>query len=220
MPAVSLQRRIESSLARTKAAVFLRRDFNRFGGYDPVSRALRGIVAKGRLVKAGYGVYVKARRSGLTGNPIPVLSVIEIGLQTMEKLGIKAELGASAKAYAAGISTQMPMASVVNVGKARVSRKIGFGAKTVRYERDGRPKTRPARRSQRVLATSSEEVRGVASRPPASPPQREDIIDLLDKTIATGENEITIRGLAAELDDAEIEAFIAAERERQKGTRS
>ncbi len=40
MPTFSLQERIESSLSRSGSKVFLRREFDRFGGYDQVGRAL------------------------------------------------------------------------------------------------------------------------------------------------------------------------------------
>ncbi len=135
MSGMTIQERIERSLVRSKDVVFVRKDFDRFGGYDQVGRVLRVVMKKGLLVKAGYGVYVKARTSGITGKPVPVAPLIEIGLQALSKLGVGADVGNSAKAYMAGETTQMPMATVVNVGKSRVSRKIGFGKQSVRYER-------------------------------------------------------------------------------------
>ena len=135
MASMTIEERIESSLLRSKANVFVRKDFDKFGGYDQVGRALRMVIAKGLLVKAGYGVYVKARNSSLTGNPVPVISLMQIGIQALAKLGVAADVGSSAKEYMEGKTTQMPMAAVVNIGKARVSRKIGFGSKSIRYER-------------------------------------------------------------------------------------
>jgi len=135
MSKMTIEERVKRSIARSADWVFLRTDFDKFGGYDQVGRVLRSLVRKGRLVKAGYGVYVKARASSYTGTPIPVLSLIEIGLEALSKLGIEADVGRSAKAYMEGKTTQMPMATVVNVGKSRVSRRIGFGKQSVRYER-------------------------------------------------------------------------------------
>ena len=134
MPRMTLEERIQMSLQRTTAQLFLRKDFNKFGGYDQVGRALRAVIDKGRLVKAGYGIYVKARPSSLTGNPVPVMPLIEIGISTLKKLGASPELGGLAKEYLGGGTTQMPMATVLNIGKSRISRKIGFGAKSIRYE--------------------------------------------------------------------------------------
>ncbi len=135
MPKFTVEERLEQSVKRSKANVFLRKDFDRLGGYDQVGRALREATLKGKLVKAGYGVYVKARPSSVTGKPVPVISLVELGLEAMSKLGVKAELGRSAREYSEGKSTQMPMAAVVSVGKARVSRRLGIGNKIIRYEK-------------------------------------------------------------------------------------
>jgi hypothetical protein len=134
MSKMTLEERIEMSLRRSPAKVFLRKEFDKFGGYDQVGRALRSAINKGLLIKAGYGVYVKAKQSTLTGKPIPVVPLIEIGLEALTKLGVKPELGASAKEYMDGKTTQMPMSTVLNVGSSRVCRRIGFGSKSIRYE--------------------------------------------------------------------------------------
>ena len=134
MPKITLEERIEMSLRRSACKVFVRKDFDKFGGYDQVGRALRGVINKGLLIKAGYGVYVKAKPSTLTGKPIPVVPLIEVGLEALTKLGVKPELGTAAKDYRDGRTTQMPMSTVLNVGSSRISRRIGFGKKSIRYE--------------------------------------------------------------------------------------
>ena len=131
---MTLEERIEMSLRRSASKVFVRKDFDKFGGYDQVGRALRGVINKGLLIKAGYGVYVKAKTSTLTGKPIPVVPLIEVGLEALTKLGVKPELGTAAKDYRDGKTTQMPMSAVLNVGSLRISRRIGFGKKSIRYE--------------------------------------------------------------------------------------
>ncbi len=135
MPAATTQKRIESSLSSSSETVFLRREFNQFGGYDQVGRALRRMIAKGLLVRAGYGVYVKARESSLTGNSVPVEPLASIGAAVLAKLGVDALPSAAAADYAAGRTTQMPMTDALRIGKARVSRKIGFGTKLLRLDR-------------------------------------------------------------------------------------
>ena len=96
---------------------------------------MRSIMLKGFLVKAGYGIYVKAKKSSLTGKPIPVIQLVELGLEALSKMGIDADLGVSAKEYMAGKSTQLPVAPIVNIGSSRVVRKIGFAGKQIRYEK-------------------------------------------------------------------------------------
>lgn len=93
MPKFTVEERLDQSLKRSKANVFLRKDFDKLGGYDQVGRALREATKKGKLVKAGYGVYVKARESCISGKPVPVISLVEVGLQALEKLGVKADVG-------------------------------------------------------------------------------------------------------------------------------
>ena len=134
MPKMTLEERIEMSLRRSASKVFVRKDFDKFGGYDQVGRALRGVINKGLLIKAGYGVYVKAKTSTLTGKPIPVVPLIEVGLEALTKLGVKPALGTAAQDYRDGKTTQMPMSAVLNVGSSRISRRIGFGKKSIRYE--------------------------------------------------------------------------------------
>jgi len=135
MPKFSLEERIAMSISRSKPNVFLRKDFEKFGEYDQVGRALRSVLLKGLLVKAGYGIYVKARKSSLTGKPIPVVPLVQLGLEALSKMGVAADLGSSAKEYMAGKTTQMPVAPVVSIGNARVARKIGFGGKQIRFEK-------------------------------------------------------------------------------------
>jgi hypothetical protein len=134
MSKMTIEERISLSLKHSGTKVFLRKEFNKFGGYDQVGRALRGVINKGLLIKAGYGIYVKAKPSTLTGKPIPVVSLVEIGLEALTKLGAKPELGDFAKEYRDGKTTQIPMSTVLNVGKSRVCRRIGFGSKSIRYQ--------------------------------------------------------------------------------------
>lgn len=135
MSKMTIEERLIRNITRSADKVFLRSEFDKFGGYDQVGRALRSLVSKGRLVKAGYGVYVKAKPSSLTGNPIPVAPVTEICVTALSKLGVKTEMSSADKAYMDGKTTQMPMAEVVKIKSSRVCRRIGFGSKIVRYEK-------------------------------------------------------------------------------------
>jgi len=132
---MTIEERIARSIAKSGDKVFLRTEFAEYGGYDQVGRVLRTLVNKGRLVKAGYGVYVKAKVSSLTGKPIPAVPLTEICMSALSKLGVTTEMGSSDKAYMEGKTTQMPMAEVVKIKNSRVCRKIGFGSKVVRYEK-------------------------------------------------------------------------------------
>lgn len=62
--------RVEARIARKGDDVFLLREFADLGGEDQVLRALRELVRAGRLIRLGYGVYGRAERSKLTGQPV------------------------------------------------------------------------------------------------------------------------------------------------------
>jgi hypothetical protein len=128
--------RILASLRNSKAKVFLRDDFNRFGNYRQICRVMKELSEEGKLIRLGYGTYVKARPSSISGKPVPDESLINIGLEAMKKLGVKADVGKDLRALFQGDSTQVPMLSVVNIGKARVSRKISLGNRALIYEKN------------------------------------------------------------------------------------
>ena len=135
MSRMSTKEKMLSSIRRSKENAFLRRDFDRFGEYRQVSRSISALVSDGVLLRVGYGTYVKTRPSSLSGKPVPADTLLNVAFEVMRKLGVKADVGRDAKALREGRSTQVPMLPVVNVGKARVSRKISYGNKTVAYEK-------------------------------------------------------------------------------------
>jgi hypothetical protein len=136
MAKATIKDRILASLRNSKDKVFLRDDFNRFGAYRQVGRVVKELSDEGKLMRLGYGTYVKARPSTITGKPVPDESLINIGLEAMKKLGIKADVGNDLRALFRGESTQVPMLPTVNIGKARVSRKITLGSKSLIYEKN------------------------------------------------------------------------------------
>ena len=127
--------RIERSVANRKDAVFVSSELKSFGNTSQVGRALRGMVARGALVRLGVGVYAKAKPSVLTGKPIPISPLEVLGPQALTKLGVKFEPCRATKAYNSGASTQIPSGVVLNTGDRRVTRKIGFNGKYIEYER-------------------------------------------------------------------------------------
>lgn len=131
---LSIKDRISKSIKASKANVFIRSDFNKFGSYDQVGRVLKELIDNGDLVKMGYGVYSKAEKSVLSGKPIPVATVTEAGLEVMNKLGIKADVGYFARQYRDGKINQIPMKEVIAVNKP-ITRKIYFGKIVLEYEK-------------------------------------------------------------------------------------
>ncbi len=135
MPKSTVKDKVIAKIKRASSSVFLRKEFDRLGDYRQVSRAINEVVAIGLLVKVGFGLYAKARPSTLSGKPVPMAPLLNIGLEVMQKIGVKADVGEDAVALREGRSTQIPMLPIINVGKARVSRKIVVGSRQVVYEK-------------------------------------------------------------------------------------
>ncbi len=134
--------KIYRSLAHRKDDVFLRNEFARMGSDAQISRALRHLVERGIVVKLGIGVYAKAKKSVLSGAPIPVKPVGILGGAALKKLGVQIYPSRIAQAYNKGESTQLPAGNVVNVGQRRINRKLGFGTQVIIYETNNRSAVR------------------------------------------------------------------------------
>ena len=129
-----LEKRIARRIARKKANVFLRRDFEDLGGYDQVGRALKCLTAKGRLVKIGYGLYARTAISPISGRTVVAKPLPSLALEALERLDVQAMPSTFAQANSAGTSTQVPTGRVIAV-RSRISRKIGYDGKYVSFER-------------------------------------------------------------------------------------
>jgi len=135
MPQSTVKDRVIAKIKRSTSSVFLRKEFDQLGDYRQVSRAINEVAASGMLVKVGFGLYAKARPSTISGKPVPTAPLLNIGLEVMQKIGVKADVGKDAVALREGRSTQIPMLPIINIGKARVSRKIAVGSRQVVYEK-------------------------------------------------------------------------------------
>jgi len=126
--------RIRRCIRNRADLVFRPVDFLPFGSEASVKRALKALTDKGVLVRLGVGVYAKAKPSVLSGKPIPIQPLEVLGPQALAKLGVRLQASRQTAEYNAGQSTQVPAGIVVNVGRQRVSRKIGFNGKFLQYE--------------------------------------------------------------------------------------
>ena len=133
----TLKQKIEYRMARrTRDDVFLPREFTDLSGEDQVLRALRKLVKEGRLIRLGYGVYARARRSQLSGRTMVDSSngFSSAALQALNKLGVPWEPSDSVKAYNEGRSTQIPVNPAVKV-KSRFKRRLSDGRTELRLEK-------------------------------------------------------------------------------------
>lgn len=130
----TLEGKISYRIKRSRAAVFVRQDFEDIGGYDQVGRVLRTLVRKRQLINLGYGAYTRARTSRVSGDLIPEKPISDLAKELLKKLGVKTVPSSAEVAYNTGKSTQVPTGRVIGV-KRRVSRRIGYNGKTVSFEK-------------------------------------------------------------------------------------
>jgi hypothetical protein len=132
----SLQTKIEKRIAESREYVFLTREFTDLSGRRQVLRALRKIVAEGRLVRLGCGVYGLAFTSGLSDRPILFHPHGFIGAArtALTKLGVDWEPTAHEIAYQEGRTTEVPAVPAVRI-KRRFSRRLRFGQTELVVER-------------------------------------------------------------------------------------
>jgi hypothetical protein len=129
----TLSYKIAARIQRKKSAVFVREDFGDLGGYDQVGRVLRELARAGKLVKIGYGLYAKAKKSSLTGEIVPVAPLPTLAKAALGRLGVEIGPSRLESDYNAGRTTQVPTGRLIAV-KGRVSRKIGYGGAYVSFE--------------------------------------------------------------------------------------
>jgi hypothetical protein len=128
---------IATRIARkTQGEVFLPRECADLGGEDQVLRVLRGLLRAGRLVRLGDGVYDRAERSRLSGEPMRAARGGFLGAarQALTTLGVAWEPTEAERAYNEGRSTQVPVNPVVRV-KGRFARHLGYRGNALVLER-------------------------------------------------------------------------------------
>lgn len=129
----TLKQKILKRIVRKRTDVFFRKDFKDLGGYDQVGRALRQLVREGQLVKIGYGLYARAKRSSLSGKTIPSQTLPKLATEALNRLNVKVSPSKSNLDYNEGRTTQVPTGRVIGV-RQRISRKIGYNGKYVSFE--------------------------------------------------------------------------------------
>ncbi len=131
-----IEKRIKMSIIKRKDNVFLKCEFSTMGSEAQVTRALRNLVEDGVIVRFGLGVYAKAKKSALTGKPIPVRPVSVLAPDALRKMGVDVYPSKLVQEYNAGRTTQIPANDVVNTGRRRINRKLAFGNQQITYEND------------------------------------------------------------------------------------
>lgn len=128
--------RVRVRVERRKDRAFVMRDFSDIAvdyDYDQVLRVLRRLIADGRLVKIGRGIYAKTRLFS-NGKVMICASLKDLACEALEKLGVKTGDCQSVKDYNSGMTTQLPTGRMIAVGK-RVRRSISYNGYFIGFER-------------------------------------------------------------------------------------
>jgi hypothetical protein len=133
-PSRTITDAIRRRLSRKRGNVFLRADFEDLGGYDQVGRCLRNLVKEGALLKIGYGLYVRAKTSALTGEIVPTKPLPDLAREALARLDVPVVLTKAEIDYRDDLSTQVPTGRRIGV-RGRISRKISLRNAEVVYER-------------------------------------------------------------------------------------
>ena len=132
----SVKQRLMRSIAARSGEVVLRRDLVRFGSPAQVSRALKQLVAEGKLVRIGLGIFAKAAPGPISGIPMARQPLGALAAETFNRLGISWQLGAAQRRYNERLTTQVPWRTTFDTGKRRISRRLQIGKQVVNYEND------------------------------------------------------------------------------------
>jgi len=130
----TIEYKIMARIVRKNASVFVREDFKDLSDYDQVGRALRNLTKKGRLIRLGYGVYAKVKKSLINGKTVPVAPLPTLAKEALQRLGVETAPSRLEQAYNAGKTTQVPTGRLIGV-KGRVNRKLGYQGAFISYER-------------------------------------------------------------------------------------
>ncbi|MCX5949841.1 MAG: DUF6088 family protein [Cyanobacteria bacterium] len=131
-----VKQRLQRSIAARPGEVVLRRELARFGSPAQISRALKQLVAEGKLVRIGTGVYAKAAPGPISGIPMARQPLGALAAETFDRLGISWQLGAAQRRYNERLTTQVPWRTTFDTGKRRISRRLQIGKRVVEYEND------------------------------------------------------------------------------------
>jgi len=130
----TLASRMRYRIKRGKAFVYLPGDFADLSDSDQIGRGLRTLVQEGVLVKIGQGIYARAKKSSLTGAPVPERPLRDLAIAALAKLGVEVAPSRYEKAYNAGQTPQVPTGRVIGV-KGRISRKISYNGRSITFEK-------------------------------------------------------------------------------------
>jgi hypothetical protein len=130
----SLKFKVLDKIQQLSGNIVLRSDIESMSSPRQISRCLKDLVEMGALIKIGKGVYAKAYISEILNKPIIQVGFDQACKEALTKLGVKWEPGRAEKAYNEGLSTQVPVRTVVRL-KKRFRAHLKYGTRELLVEK-------------------------------------------------------------------------------------
>ncbi len=122
-----------SFVERMPGNVVLRKDVKHLGGSRQVTRGLNALIEDGRLVRIGVGVYAKAEISEFLNEPVLRYGFTAACIETLDRFGVRWQVGQALKAYNEGKTQQVPVRFEVRL-RSRFRRRLAYGNLYLRFE--------------------------------------------------------------------------------------
>ncbi len=130
----SLEFKVLNQIQQMGGTVVLRKEIKGMGSPRQITRCLKKLTEMGRLVRIGYGIYAQADMSENINKPVIRGGFGQASKEALTKLGIKWVPGSAEQAYNAGLSTQVPVRTVVQL-KTRFRGHLAYGSRKLIVEK-------------------------------------------------------------------------------------
>lgn len=130
----SLKFKVLDRIKQISSIIILRENIEDMGSPRQISRCFKDLVNMGELVKLGYGVYAKAYMSETINKPVIQGGFSQACKEALSKKGVKWEPGSAEQAYNAGLSTQIPVRTIVQL-KSRYRGHLSYGNRKLIMEK-------------------------------------------------------------------------------------
>ncbi|MCX7123833.1 MAG: hypothetical protein NTV32_09290 [Gammaproteobacteria bacterium] len=111
----------------------LRQDIADLGSDRQVSRALQDLVKEGMIVKLGYGIYAKTKKSPITDEQYLPGGFLAVAREALTRLGIAWNRSTAEEDYRLGNSQQVPANPATKLN-ARFRRQLSYRGMELRFE--------------------------------------------------------------------------------------
>ena len=130
----SLKFEVLARIQKMSENVILREDIEDMGSPRQISRCFKDLVDMGKLIKIGYGIYAKSYISEYINKPVIKVGFDQACKEALTKLGVEWAPGSAEQAYNAGLSTQIPVRTVVQL-KSRYRGHLHYGNRKLIVEK-------------------------------------------------------------------------------------